>query len=103
MDFWVSSDGADWKRISDSPWNATLAKEIKYDFKALPVTGGKHGPPPSIFTFGGDRETFKFTDPENYLQVDNDAGAVSPSDPASARFFEEGAPDAIHPAGQRQH
>jgi len=28
MDFWVSSDGADWKLISDSPWNATLPEEL---------------------------------------------------------------------------
>lgn len=78
MDLWVSRDGADWELISNSPWNATTPEEIKYDFKALGVTGGRHGLPPSIFTFGGDRETFNFADPENYLRVDNDVWAVSP-------------------------
>ena len=28
--------------------------------------------PTAIYTFGGDRETFDFTDPANYLRVDND-------------------------------
>ena len=27
---------------------------------------------PRVLTFGGDRETFDFADPENYLRVDND-------------------------------
>jgi len=78
MDVWVSRDGADWRQISDSPWNATSPEEIKYDFKALPVTGGRCGLPPSIFTFGGDRETFNFTDPSNYLRVDSDVWRFSP-------------------------
>ena len=72
MDVWVSRDGANWKQVSDSPWNATSPGEIKYDFDALAVKGGKGGLRPSIFTFGGDRETFDFTDPTNYLKVDND-------------------------------
>jgi hypothetical protein len=58
MDVWVSKDGANWKQVSDSPWNATTPAEIKYDFDALAVKGGKGGLRPSIFTFGGDRETF---------------------------------------------
>ena len=32
----------------------------------------------SNFTFGGDRETFDFTDLTNYLNVDNDVWRFSP-------------------------
>ena len=78
MDVWVSKDGAKWKMVSDSPWNAATPEEIKYDFDALMVSGGKGGQRPSIFTFGGDRETFDFTDPTNYLNVDNDVWRFSP-------------------------
>ena len=31
-----------------------------------------------IITVGGDRETFDFTDPENYLRVDNDVWSFAP-------------------------
>jgi hypothetical protein len=75
---WVSRDGADWRLVSTSPWNATTPGEIKYDFKALAVTGGWGGLAPSILTFGGDRETFNFADPSNYLRVDNDVWRYSP-------------------------
>ena len=78
MDVWVSKNGADWSQVSDSPWNAATPEEIKYDFDALAVKGGKGGQRPSIFTFGGDRETFDFTDPINYLNVDNDVWRFSP-------------------------
>ncbi len=78
MDLWVSRNGDDWRLISNSPWNATSPEEIKYDFKALAVTGGRGGLRPSIFTFGGDRETFNFQDPTNYLRVDNDVWRYSP-------------------------
>ena len=57
-----------------TPWAAC----ISYDFKALAVTGGRGGLLPSIFTFGGDRETFNFADPSNYLRVDNDVCRFSP-------------------------
>ena len=77
-DIWVSKDGANWKQVSDSPWNATTPGEIKYDFDALAIKGGKGGLRPSIFTFGGDRETFDFTDPFNYLNVDNDVWRFAP-------------------------
>ena len=33
---------------------------------------------PEIITVGGDRETFDFTDPENYLRVDNDVWNFAP-------------------------
>ncbi len=65
MDVWVSPDGASWEQVSDAPWNAQSPDDIKYDFEGIAVGD-------AIFTFGGDRETFDFDDPENYLRVDND-------------------------------
>jgi len=65
MDVWVSPDGATWEQVSDSPWNAESSENIKYDFEAIAVGD-------VIYTFGGDRERFDFTDPTNYLRVDND-------------------------------
>ena len=72
MDVWVSRNGAHWDQVSDSPWNAVSPTQVKYDFDALVVRDGILGLKPSIYTFGGDRETFDFTDPTNYLNVDND-------------------------------
>jgi hypothetical protein len=80
MDVWVSKDGANWKQVSDSPWNADSQGDIKYDFDVLAVRGGRRGLRPSIFTFGGDRETFDFADPTNFLNVDNDVWQFSPFD-----------------------
>ena len=76
MDVWVSRNGADWVQVSDSPWNATEPADIKYDFDAL-VSRGR-GQRPAIFTFGGDRETFDFSDPLNYLNVDADVWRFAP-------------------------
>jgi len=28
MDIWVSKDGADWRQVSDSPWNSVTPEEI---------------------------------------------------------------------------
>lgn len=81
MDVWVSKDGANWEQVSNSPWNAVSPDEIKYDFDVLVSQGGKGGLGPSIFTFGGDRETFDFTDPTNFLRVDNDVWRFSPPNP----------------------
>ncbi len=83
MDVWVSKDGATWQQVSDSPWNASSPEEIKYDFAAVVAQGGPGGLPPSIFTFGGDRETFDFTDPTNYLNVDHDVWRFSPPRPGA--------------------
>ena len=80
MDVWVSSDGADWEMVSDSPWNATEPGDIKYDFDALVASGGGVGQRPAIFTFGGDRETFNFFDPVNHLRVDDDVWRFAPPD-----------------------
>jgi len=77
-DVWVSKDGHSWDQVSDSPWNADDPGDVKYDFDALVVSGGWGGLRPSIMTFGGDRETFNFMDPTNYLRVDNDVWRFSP-------------------------
>jgi len=79
MDVWVSRDGASWDLVSDAPWNAISPDDIKYDFDVLVVQGGPGGLRPSIFTFGGDRETFDFFDPTNYLRVDNDVWRFAPA------------------------
>jgi hypothetical protein len=71
VDMWVSRDGTRWKRLPFAPWGATSPNDIKYDFAAVSVRG-LSGLRTQIFTFGGDRETFDFTDPENYLRVDAD-------------------------------
>jgi len=72
MDIWVSRNGANWWKVSDSPWNAQTPAQIKYDFKAVVVTTGRLGLRQQVLTFGGDRETFNFADPTNWLRVDND-------------------------------
>jgi len=75
MDIWVSSTGADWKQISSSPWNAQTPDEIKYDFDTLVIGGDDEA---AIYTFGGDRETFDFMDPDNYLRLDHDVWRYEP-------------------------
>jgi len=77
IDIWISKNGEDWTQISESPWNAESPEEVKYDFDALVISGGRLGQKPAIFTFGGDRETFDFTDPTNWLNVDNDVWRFS--------------------------
>jgi len=71
MDVWLSEDGAVWEQVSSSPWNALGPADIKYDFDAI-VIFNADSMQDNIFTFGGDRETFNFMDPLNYLNVDND-------------------------------
>lgn len=72
VDVWVSSDAVDWTMLSGAPWNATLSEQIKYDFDIVVTDAYGLDPAPAIFTFGGDRETFDFDDPENYLRIDDD-------------------------------
>ncbi len=76
---WTSGveDGANWNTLSGPPWNATDPGAIKYDFDT-----GWHQPAPgqrgqAIYTFGGDRETFDFFDPTQWLNVDNDVWRFS--------------------------
>ncbi|HMS62096.1 MAG TPA: hypothetical protein PKD63_07435 [Solirubrobacteraceae bacterium] len=76
VDMWSSRDGATWNPLPDAPWNATSPEQVKYDFDALTVRAG--GLRPSILTFGGDRETFDFGDPANWLRVDGDVWRYGP-------------------------
>lgn len=72
VDVWVSEDGADWDLLTAPPWNARSPEDIKYDFDIIVTDGDSVNPRPAIYTFGGDRETFDFEDPLNYLRVDDD-------------------------------
>jgi len=58
-----------------SPWNAASPDAITYDVAALALRGRR----PAICTFGGDRETFDFTDPTSYLRVDDEVWRFAPS------------------------
>src|SRR5210317_215115 len=101
-DIWVSKDGADWTKVSDTPWNNNpisnvfacpppppplapdlICDNVRYDFDMLTVSGGKGGMKPSIFTFGGDREVY-FPIPEflppNFLRVENEVWRYSPQE-----------------------
>jgi hypothetical protein len=75
MDQWISVDGAAWHQHRGAPWNATDSEQIKYDFEA--VTVFEDGAP-VVLTFGGDRETFDFGDPDNYLRADADIWRFGP-------------------------
>ena len=75
-DIWISNTGKVWKKVSDSPWNASGSEDVKYDFDALVVPGIKDMGA-KIYTFGGDRETFDFSDANNFLRVDNDVWTFS--------------------------
>lgn len=75
VDIWASSNGADWTQLAGSaspPWNAAGPEDIKYDFAAFPVYWLDGRFQPSIFTFGGDRETFNPVDFLRFRKVDND-------------------------------
>jgi hypothetical protein len=72
VDVWISENGADWTLLSDPPWNARSQGDIKYDFDIVVTNADSVSPKPVIYTFGGDRETFDFTDALNYLRVDDD-------------------------------
>ena len=77
MDVWVSKDGAKWSQVSDSPWNAMHPSEVKYDYDTIVAPAGRDGRGLAIYTFGGDRETFNFFDPTQWLNVDNDVWRFS--------------------------
>ncbi len=74
MDVWSSPDGTNWTLLADAPWNAADQSEVKYDFDSIAVETASG---PAVLTFGGDRETFDFADPENYLRVDDDVWAFA--------------------------
>jgi len=71
LDVWTSPDGATWTEVDSMVWNASSSEQAKYDFDAVSFNATAELPA-SIMTFGGDRETFDFDDPQNYLRIDND-------------------------------
>jgi hypothetical protein len=77
MDVWVSRDGAQWRELEGPPWNASDPAEIKYDYDTVVAPSGPNGRGRAIYTFGGDRETFNFFDPTQWLNVDNDVWRFS--------------------------
>jgi Kelch motif len=68
-DAWWSKTGSKWKVLPGTSWNAATPDLAKYDFDSAVIPGPDGG---ATYTFGGDRETFDFANPENYLRVDND-------------------------------
>jgi len=74
-DVWHTADGIDWTLHADEPWNATSPEDVKYDFDSTTITVDEVA---AIVTVGGDRETFDFEDPENYLRVDSDVWRFGP-------------------------
>ena len=52
-DVWASETGEHWTLVGTAPWNAASPDDIKYDFDALAIFGGRYGTRPSILTFGG--------------------------------------------------
>lgn len=81
VDVWTSKWGKNWKKVNDSPWDATDPSGGRYDFDVV-VGPGPGGCGPSIYTFGGSRETFNFADPLNYLNLENDVWRYTPPVPA---------------------
>ena len=68
-------DGRTWTELTapaSPPWNGTSPADMRYDFDALVFSGGRAGLPPSIMTFGGDRERFGLPDEANAFLLEND-------------------------------
>ena len=76
-DVWVSRNGADWTQLVGEPWNAASPADVKYDYDTIVAPAGRDGRGLAIYTFGGDRETFDFFDPTQWLNVDNDVWRFS--------------------------
>lgn len=72
MDMWTSDDGADWTKLATVPWNAADEAGIRYDYDTVVAPGGAGTTGDAVYTFGGDRETFNFFDPTQWLNVDDD-------------------------------
>jgi hypothetical protein len=80
-DVWVSGNGVKWREVRGSgapPWNAEGPEDIRYDFAAFVKYWVNGRFQPSIFTFGGDLETFNPFDPTAFLKVENDTWQFAP-------------------------
>lgn len=75
IDQWRTTEGGGWELLTGAPWNVADHTEVKYDFDSIVVeTDGV----PVVLTFGGDRETFDFSDPDNWLRGDDDVWRFGP-------------------------
>jgi hypothetical protein len=80
-DMWSSRDGANWTELGPPaapPWNGATPSDMRYDFDALVISGGRAGLRPSIMTFGGDRERFGLPDDANRFLIENDVWRFGP-------------------------
>jgi hypothetical protein len=80
-DIWASRDGRNWTELASPaspPWNGALPADMRYDFDALVFSGGRAGLPPSIMTFGGDRERFGLPEEVNAFLLENDVWLFGP-------------------------
>ncbi|MGH1493767.1 MAG: hypothetical protein ACRBK7_30955 [Acidimicrobiales bacterium] len=77
MDIWTSRDGKSWDQVAGAPWNAVSPAEVKYDYDTIVAPSGRDGRGRAIYTFGGDRETFDFFDPLQWLNVDDEVWRFS--------------------------
>ena len=74
-DMWSTLDGVTWTELDTAPWNALQPDAVRYDFDSISVQVAGE---PTILTVGGDRETFDFDDPTNYLRVEDDVWTFTP-------------------------
>ena len=75
-DIWASIDGANWDELPAQPWGSGDPTAMRYDFDSIVIDDPDLGS--ILLTVGGDRETFDFTDPENYLRIDYDVWQFAP-------------------------
>jgi len=80
-DVWTSRDGKTWTELmppASPPWNGGSAADMRYDFDAIVLSGGRAGLRPTIMTFGGDRERFGLPSEVNAFLVENDVWRLGP-------------------------
>lgn len=75
-DSWSSNDGVEWIELPEPPWAAPSPDAIRYDFASITIETDAG---PAILTVGGDRETFDFDDPTNYLRIEDDVWLFAPT------------------------
>ena len=75
-DAWSSPNGVDWTLLGQHPWSADDPDLARYDFDSISITTEAG---PAILTVGGDRETFDFDDPDNWLRVEDDVWLFRPT------------------------
>jgi hypothetical protein len=63
--------------MTQRPRSPSDPSEVEYDYDTIVAPAGRDGRGLAIYTFGGDRETFNFFDPTQWLNVDNDVWRYS--------------------------